>query len=383
FLIRNETVTHQYMFTKNIFKITALFNCLLIVAVSLFFQSCGLNAEKKPEEKQKYVIPDSILNTIKIDTVQKCQLINSITLTGQVDFNQDHVAKIFPMISGNIQNISVVLGDYVKQGQILGVMTSSEMAGYSNDLTSAQTNLQVAKKNLDKTIDMYKSGLASLTDSLSAEASYTQAKSELNRINRVLKINGGSTEGEYAIKAPISGFIVDKQVNNNTTIRTDNSNSLFTISDLKNVWVWANVYESNINAIRMGDNVTVTTLSYPDKIFKGKVDKIMNVLDPTNKVMKVRVALDNSDYLLKPQMFASVTVTNPENKQALCISPKALIFDRSQYFVLVYRSKDDVRITPVQVLSSIGDKTYKSSGVQENDKVISSQAILIYDALNN
>ncbi|HSZ85433.1 MAG TPA: efflux RND transporter periplasmic adaptor subunit [Puia sp.] len=371
------------MFTKKNFEITALLNCLMIVLASLFFQSCNLNAEKKPEEKEKYIIPDSILSTIKIDTVQKCQLINSITLTGQVDFNQDHVVKIFPMISGNIQNISVVLGDFVTQGQVLGVITSSEMAGYSNDLISAQTNLQVTKKNLDKTIDMYKSGLASLTDSISAEASYMQAKSELNRINRVLKINGGSTEGEYAIKSPISGFVVDKQVNNNTTIRTDNSNSLFTISDLKNVWVWANVYESNINAIRMGDNVTVTTLSYPDKIFKGKVDKIMNVLDPTNKVMKVRVALDNSGYLLKPQMFASVTVTNPENKQALCISSKSLIFDRSQYFVLVYKSKDDVRITPVQVLSSIGDKTYISSGVQESDKVISTQAILIYDALNS
>ncbi|HLY70235.1 MAG TPA: efflux RND transporter periplasmic adaptor subunit [Puia sp.] len=371
------------MFSKNTFNLSALFTCLPIVVASLLFGSCSLNAEKKPEEKQKYIIPDSILNAIKIDTVQKCQLINSITLTGQVDFNQDHVVKIFPMISGNIQDISVVLGDYVKQGQVLGVITSSEMAGYSNDLINAQTNLQVAKKNLEKTIDMYKSGLASLTDSLSAEASYLQAKSELSRVNRVLKINGGGTEGQYAIKSPISGFVVDKQVSNNTTIRSDNSNSLFTISDLKNIWVWANVYESNINAIRMGDNVTVTTLSYPGKIFRGKVDKIMNVLDPTNKVMKVRVALDNSGYLLKPQMFASVTVTNPENKQALCISSRALIFDRSQYFVLVFNTKEDVRITPVQVLSSIGDKTYISSGVQENDKVISTQAILIYDALNS
>jgi membrane fusion protein, heavy metal efflux system len=371
------------MFTQRNFKITALSGCFLLFAASLIFQSCNTNAEKKTDEKQRYVIPDSILSTIKIDTVQKCQLINSITLTGQVDFNQDHVIKVFPLISGNIQGISVVLGDYVKQGQVLGVITSSEMAGYSNDLISAQTNLQVAKKNLDKTIDMYKSGLASLTDSISAEASYRQAQSELNRVNRVLKINGGGTEGEYAIKAPISGFLVDKQVNNNTIIRADNSSSLFTISDLKNVWVWANVYESNINAIRMNDIVTVTTLSYPDKIFKGKVDKILNVLDPTNKVMKVRVALDNPDYLLKPQMFASVTVTNPENKQSLCISSRALIFDHSQYFVLVYKTKSDVRITPVQVISSIGDKTYISSGVQEGDNIISSQAILIYDALNS
>jgi cobalt-zinc-cadmium efflux system membrane fusion protein len=99
--------------------------------------------------------------------------------------------------------------------------------------------------------------------------------------------------------------------------------------------------------------------------------------------MKVRIALDNKDYTLKPQMFASVTVTNPENRQSICIPSHALIFDHSQYFVLVYHNKDDVRITPVKVISAIGDKTYLSEGVQEGDKVISSQAILIYDALNS
>jgi cobalt-zinc-cadmium efflux system membrane fusion protein len=133
----------------------------------------------------------------------------------------------------------------------------------------------------------------------------------------------------------------------------------------------------------MGDHVDITTLSYPGKIFKGRVDKIMNVLDPTNKVMKVRVSLDNSDYSLKPQMFASVTVTNPENKESICISSHALIFDHSQYYVLVFNSKDDVRITPVQVISSNGDKTFIAAGVTEGQRLISSQAILIYDALNS
>jgi membrane fusion protein, heavy metal efflux system len=359
------------------------FFLLLFFVCSFIIQSCGNSVAKGPEEKGKYVIPDSLLKTIIIDSVQKCQLINSITLTGQVDFNQDHVMKIFPMISGNISEIKVMLGDYVKEGQVLGVIKSSEMAGYGNDYVNAESNVRVAEKNLDKTKDMYKSGLASLTDSLSAEVAYQQAKSELNRVNKVLKINGGSTEGEYVIKAPINGFVVEKLVNNNTTIRSDNNSSLFTISDLKNVWVWANVYESNISAINMGDKVDVTTLSYPGKIFNGKVDKIMNVLDPTNKVMKVRIALDNANYLLKPQMFASVIVTNPENRQSICIPSRALIFDNSQYYVLVFHDKNDVRITPVKVISAIGEKTYISEGVQPGEKIIASQAILIYDALNS
>jgi cobalt-zinc-cadmium efflux system membrane fusion protein len=371
------------MIIKQKFNMSSLAGTVLVVAASLFFIGCNSDAEKKGDEKQKYVIPDSILKSIVIDTVEKCPLVNAITLTGQVDFNQDHVVKIYPLISGNIQDIKVVLGDYVKEGQVLGVIKSSEMAGYSNDLVNAESNLRVAEKNLEKTKDMYKSGLASLTDSLSAEVAYQQAKSEMNRITRVLSINGGNTQGEFLVKAPISGFLVEKFVNNNTTIRPDNSNNLFTISDLKNVWIWANVYESNISVIHMGDNVDVTTLSYPGKLFKGKIDKIMNVLDPTNKVMKVRVALENPNYALKPQMFASVTVTNQENKQAICIPSRALIFDHSQYYVLNYKSKSDIQISPVQVINSIGDKTYISSGVNVGDKVIGSQAILIYAALNS
>lgn len=374
--------TYLHTMQKN-FTLMKLPVLSLLITGIFILQSCGNKEEKKTDDKQGYVISDSLLKTLTIDTVKNTQLVNAITLTGQVDFNQDNVIKIYPLISGNIDGITVVLGDYVQQGQVLGTIRSSEMAGFSNDLNSAQTNLNAAEKNLSKTKDMYKSGLASISDSISAEVSYQQAKSELERVNRVLKINGGSTTGDYIIKAPISGFIVEKNVNNGSNIRTDNSTSLFTISDLKNVWVWANVYESNIGAIHMGNSVDVTTISYPDKIFTGKVDKIMNVLDPTNKVMKVRVSLDNPGYLLKPQMFASVMVTNKEDKQALSIPQGALIFDHSQNYVLIYKSNSDVRVTPVQVINTVGGKTYIASGVQEGDRIITSQALLIYDALNS
>ena len=220
-------------------------------------------------------------------------------------------------------------------------------------------------------------------DVLNAEANYDQAKAELSRVNRVLKINGGNTQGEFVLKSPISGFIVEKFVTNNMVIRSDNSGNLFTISDLKNVWIQANVYESNISLIHLGSNVDVTTLAYPGRVFKGKIDKVLNVLDPTNKVMKVRVVLSNPDYLLKPEMFASVTITNKENEQKLSIPSSALIFDNSQYYALVYNSKSDIRITPIQVVNTVGDKTFISSGVKKGDKVIASQALLIYDFLNS
>jgi len=202
-------------------------------------------------------------------------------------------------------------------------------------------------------------------------------------VKRVLNINGGNTNGEYIIRTPISGFVVEKFASNDMSIRSDNSTNLFTISDLKNVWVIANVYESNISSIHLNDEVDVTTLSYPDKVFKGKVDKIMNVLDPTNKVMKVRIVLPNPGYMLKPEMFANVKVTNDSKNSSLCVPSSAVVFDHSQNYVMVYHSKSDIKIIPVQVINSVNDKSFISGNVKTGEKIIASQSILIYDALNN
>ena len=87
--------------------------------------------------------------------------------------------------------------------------------------------------------------------------------------------------------------------------------------------------------------------------------------------------------MLKPEMFANVTINNKENKQALCIPSTALIFDNSQYYVLIYKSNTDVKIAPVQVINTVGNKTYLAGGVAQGDKIIASQSLLIYDALNN
>jgi len=355
----------------------------IIFIIPLFVQSCK-KADATPEsDSTKYVLSDSLVRTLKFDTIQNCQMKNTITLTGKVSFNDDHVVKIYPMVSGIVQDIKVMLGDYVHKGQILAVIKSSEMAGLVNELVNAESNLRVTKKNLDATQDMFKSGLASQKELLTVEAAYDQAQSELSRVKRVLHINGGNANGDYIVRSPMNGFVVEKIATNDMSIRTDNSTNLFTISDLKNVWIIANVYESDISKVHLHDEVEVTTLSYKGKVFKGKVDKIMNVLDPTNKVMKVRIVLPNQDNVLKPEMFANVKVTNEGNLESLCVRSSSIIFDHSQNYVLVYRSKADIKIIPVDVINSVADRSYISGNVKEGDKVVASQAILIYNTLNN
>ena len=367
------------------FKIDSPAGLLFILPVVLLFwlSSCSEGSNRNTDDRAPYIIPDSMLKTLVIDSVREGELINSVNFTGQVDFNQDKQVNLFPLISGNIQDIRVQLGDYVSAGQTLALIKSSEMAGYSNNLLIAETNLTAARKQLEATNDLFHSGLASQLDVINAEVNNEQAKAQLEMSKRILKINGNSVRGEFAVKSPINGFIVQKWVTNAQAIRADNGNALFTISDLRDVWVWANVYESNLSKVHFGDSVTISILSYPDRVFRGKVDKIMEALDPSTKVTRVRIVIRNPGYLLRPQMFATIKVTNTQHGRALYIPNSALIFDHSQYYVLLYRGEGKADITPVEKLGALENKTYISAGVKIGDKIIASNTIDVYNQLNN
>ncbi len=359
-----------------------IFSILVLFSLAGFF-SCKSNMDTTGSKREQYVIPDSLMKTLQTDTVKIATLTNSIKFNGVVDFNPDKVANIFPLISGNLQNIQVMLGDYVQAGQVLGIAKSAEVATYNATLVNAESNVLLIARLLQQQKDLFKSGLASQVDVVNAEAAFAQAAASKVAAERILRINGNNRQGEYIIKSPISGFVVQKNVTNGMSIRTDNGNSLFTISDLKEVWVQANVYEANISKVHVGDEVEVTTISYPDKIFKGRIDKLMNVLDPASRVMKMRVVISNPDYLLKPQMFATTTVKNSENKDAISIPASALVFDHSQYYVLIFKSKTDVQIRPVEIISVDGTNAFIKSGIQAGDVLVGSQALQIYTALNN
>ena len=112
--------------------------------------------EKPTPASDFYTLPDSLAKTLDIEPVRNCPMVNAITLTGKISFNTDNVVRVYPMVSGNISGVNVALGDYVHSGQELGVIRSSEMAGFSRDLVNAQTNLQVAKQGLDAKQDLFK-----------------------------------------------------------------------------------------------------------------------------------------------------------------------------------------------------------------------------------
>ncbi len=332
------------------------------------------------------LISDSTMKLLQTDSVQLRNVDDELKLSGEVSFNENKVVKVYPFSSGQVLQVNVSIGDYVKAGQTLATIKSADIAGNYSDLSVAGNDVAIAKRCMDNAEHLYKNGIASEREYNEAKENYNKAVSNANKIREQIQINGGGrteANGTYIITAPRSGYVVEKFINPGNFIRNDNGSNLFTIGDISDVWIWANVYESDIAKVKQGYTAYVTTLAYPDTVFEGKVDKINQILDPETKVMKIKIVLPNPGGTLKPQMFANIRITNTESNKMTTVPGSALINDNQKTFVVVYHNNNDAQIREIQVLKIVGGFAYVSQGLQEGEKVITQNQILIYKKLQD
>nr|WP_295922170.1 efflux RND transporter periplasmic adaptor subunit [uncultured Dyadobacter sp.] len=352
---------------------------LLGMAAAWTMSCCQQTADK--EEAKAFMLSDSMMRQIRLDTVRTESVRNELTLVGKVIPDENRVIRVFPLVGGNVEEVDVELGDQVRKGQKLATIRSGEVADLERQMIEAQAELLIAQKNLSSTEDLYESKLVPDRDVTTARQMVDKAQAELSRVKELFSIYGISKSSNYVVRSPIDGFIIDKNVNRGTQLRSDNAESLFTVGQISDVWVMANVNESDIPKIRLGMPADIKTISFPDEIFKGKVDKIYNVLDPETKAMRIRIQLSNTSYKLKPEMHATVGLNFEEGGQMQAIPSQAVIFDRSKNWVLVFTSKSRIEARPVEVFRNLSQRAYISHGLTDGEAVVSMGQLLIYNAL--
>jgi cobalt-zinc-cadmium efflux system membrane fusion protein len=355
---------------------------LSMLSAVLLLQSCAEHPKEQPKD-DKFLLTDSLVSRLLIDTVRNPNSETDLNFSAKIAPNEETTARIFPMVSGNVRTVPVKLGDRVSKGQVLATMGSPEMATYDKDAISSSAELRNAARSMKQAEDMYKSGLSSARDLEQAKNDYLVKQAEDKRSRAVLNLNGGSTNGSYTLKSPISGFVIEKNVNSNMQLRPDNNQSLFTVADLSTVWGIINIYESDISSIQQGDEVKISILSYPDKVFSGKIDKIYNVLDPDSKVMNARVSISNPGYLLKPGMMATVQITARSNNELPSVNVNDIVFDEDKNYVMVLDKVKKVRIQEVEIERKSGEKAYISKGLKAGDRVIASKTVFLYESLKD
>lgn len=345
--------------------------------------ACGGQTEAPQETTRELFLTDSLQNVVSVDTVHIHEVADELTLNGRVTFNQEQVARVFPIFGGTVTEVSAEIGDHVRKGDILAVIRSGEVADYEKQKKEAEQQLIIARRNLQSVQDMFASGIASERDVLQARQELGNAEAEEKRITEIFSIYHLAGKSLYIVKAPVSGFIVEKNINKEMQIRSDQNDEMFVISGLENVWVMADVYESDISKVHENAPVRITTLAYPGKEFTGKIDKVYNMLNDESKTMNVRVKLTNENYLLKPGMFTNVSViSRSSDKQLPRIDSHALVFEDGKNFVVTVDAAGKLAVKEVEVYRQLSKECYLSSGVQEGDRILNKNVLLVYNALN-
>lgn len=357
---------------------------ILITLCGAFALSSCSHARPEDDAPKQFCLSDTMKRNVVITPVNTEIVKNSISLSGKIEANEDKWVKVFPVVSGLVEELKVNLGDYVTKGQTLAVVRSSEIADYRGQLTAAQSTVRISEKNLNDTREMAKSGLATDKDVVSAETDLEKAKADLTRLQQTNNIFGTHENATQVITAPMSGYIIEKNVTDKMQYKTDGTQPFFVIANLDEVWVMANVFESDISKIKEGYDAEIKSIAYNDKTFTGKVDRIFPILDPQSRVMKVRIRIPNPDRLLKPEMFARINILYDDNSNQLpSIPASAVIFDKNKNFVMVYHDPCNIETREVTTFETIGDVTYIKSGLQQGERIISRYQLLVYEALND
>lgn len=358
------------------------FVCLLAMAL-VAATGCKHAAEEVPVSKG-FRLSDKMLSTTRTAVATRMPLQNELTFFGKITTDANKMVEVFPVVGGNVTRVYVELGDYVEKGQLLATIQSTEVAGFAKDLEDARNDELLARNNLKVAQEMYQGKLSTERDVLEARSNLEKAQSQTHRISETYKIYNIRNGSTFEVRAPISGFVVQKDINQDMLLRNDRSDNIFDIAQINEVWALANVNESDINQVQLGMKAAVTTLSYPDKVFYGKVDKIFNVINPDTKAMQARVKLENPGFLLKPEMRANIKLSYEEpSKEVLAIPAKAVIFDQNKNYVMIFHSRNNIETREVAELRQVGDLAYISNGIREGDTVVTENQLLIYDALND
>jgi len=348
-----------------------------IIVISL--HSCSNKGNKNAQEENG-IIKEEFLARIKTEKPIYSNQEQELILNGKVECDPDKVVYYTPLVSGVVERAYFSLGDKVRQGQALLDVRSADISDFQAEMISSEAEMEVAKRELQSAQALYDDNLLSEKELLEAKSGLRQAQAAYEKAKSDMSLYLIKGQGIFAIKSPMNGYIVDKKAASGTTFSPD-SDPLFTVADLSNVWIIANIYAGDLQLVKEGMSVEITTLAYPNEVFSGKIDALSQVFDPEEKVLKARIVMSNKDLKFKPEMFVVVKLKSETNNNYLSIQSDALIFDDDKHFVVVETEPGKFEFKEVQLQGHYHKHSYIRSGLSENDKVVVKNQLLIYSEL--
>ena len=349
----------------------------------VLFVAASCSDKKVADETKTKQLTEKQISALRFDIAELQQLEGEITLNGKVIPDENNLVNVFPMIGGKVISVNFEIGDLVDTRKALVTLNSGEAREFEKELLAAEDEYQITKKNYQIQQDLFKTSFSTERELAYAKKDYQLAKAELDRMEQVYDVYSLTNGGNYVVKSPVAGFVIEKKIGPNMQIRPDQNDYILSVARLEEVYIALNVYENEISKIKLGQKVKIKSYSYPDSAVYGTIDRIENMIDPLTRTIQARVRIQNPKFLFKPEMNCVGIISVSEGRDMLAVNKDALIFDKSKHFVLVYNSNKDIETREVEIHSQTDQLVYISSGLRPGERVITRNQLFIYDALND
>ncbi len=307
---------------------------------------------------------------VRTEPAARRALSRKVRTVGRVTYDERRVSHVHTKVQGWIERLFVGYeGDLVKHGQPL-------LEIYSPELVSTAEELLLAKRYRDSTRrsrfeDVSRGGAELFRAARRRLELWDIAERDIERL-----LETGQVQKTLTLNAPTEGVVTHLMVRQGMEIGPNNN--LYTIADLSRVWLYADVYEYELPWVREGQNATIELSYLPGHTFEGTVTYVSLFLDPKTRTARVRIELDNPGLLLKPDMFANVTIETGAREDVLAVPEEAVI--RSGRRSLVVVTNGGGRFAPREVRLGVdsGDGWVEvQDGLAEGDRVVTSGQFLI------
>lgn len=338
-------------------------------------------AAKVEGDKLTFATNAAQLGYLSVEPAQERKAVAS-GLTGRLAWDDDVTARVFAPVSGRIIESLANPGQRIAQGDILAKIKSTDFGQAQADMRKAVADLNVAERALSRTRLLLEHGAAAEKELESAEADYTRALSEKQRASATLSLYGADpdhsgVDGVFSLKTPIAGTVVEKSLNPGQEVRSDQvgDKPLFVVSDPSRLWLFLDVTEGDAEALNPNQEILVHARALPDKVFQGRLQIIGQGLDPATRTIKARCIVDNSEKLLRAEMYVSADVTTPAS--GVDIPTKALFLRDNEHFVFVEIAPGQFQRHHVKLGIETNGRSVVLEGLTPGQRVVTDGCLLL------
>jgi cobalt-zinc-cadmium efflux system membrane fusion protein len=343
------------------------------------------DAESAGSKADLFVVPKEQMEHVQVVTVQPTDFPRILRLTGAVAFNGFLTTPVITQASGPVSRLVVSPGQQVTKGQPMLYISSPDYSQLRASYLKARDAHSLAHKNYARAQDLYAHHAIAERDLQVAESAEIQAQADLQAAEQSLKILGipqpdtlveRPVSPEVPLIAPIAGEAVERLCAPGQVIQAG-ATQCFTISDMKTVWVLANVYENQLAYVHVGDPVTIKTGAYPE-VFHGRISFMGAALDPTSRTLQARIDTANLGGKLKKDMYVTATVVAGKISNALLVPDSAVLRDsENEPFVYVEAGQNQFARRQVKLDGSFGGKTQIVSGLKAGERVVGDGSLFL------